>query len=388
MSGKIVKTSMRIRPGYGRPRSCRTLGYRTGNTQVRGAASRTCPPRRHRSHRAQRSRRHFLPRCRSRPSLLRRCRRRARSPWPAPPIRPGTGPGWRCSSRRRSLYLWGLGASGWANSFYSAAVQAGTKSWKAFFFGSFDAGELHHRRQAAGVAVGDGAVGAAVRRQRVEHPRARRRSKGVAAVGVLYATRASAGSAPAPGSSPALSLALTPVAALMFRFNNPDALLVLLLAGAAYAVTRALETAGTGWLRARRRARRLRVPDQDAAGVRRPARLRPRLPDRRADRRSWRRIWQHRARWAWRCSSRAGWWVAIVELVAGVEPALHRRLAEQQRARPDLRLQRLRPAHRQRDRAASAAAAATPARVGPDRLAADVQHRASAARSRGCCRRR
>ncbi len=37
------------------------------------------------------------------------------------------------------LYLWGLGASGWANSYYSAAVQAGTKSWKAFFFGSTDA---------------------------------------------------------------------------------------------------------------------------------------------------------------------------------------------------------------------------------------------------------
>ena len=36
------------------------------------------------------------------------------------------------------LYLWGLGASGWANSFYSAAVQAGSHSWKAFFFGSFD----------------------------------------------------------------------------------------------------------------------------------------------------------------------------------------------------------------------------------------------------------
>jgi len=26
------------------------------------------------------------------------------------------------------LYLWNLGASGWANSFYSAAVQAGTQS--------------------------------------------------------------------------------------------------------------------------------------------------------------------------------------------------------------------------------------------------------------------
>ena len=37
------------------------------------------------------------------------------------------------------LYIWGLGQSGWANSFYSAAVQAGTKSWRAFFFGSSDA---------------------------------------------------------------------------------------------------------------------------------------------------------------------------------------------------------------------------------------------------------
>ncbi|BDH57197.1 hypothetical protein MTP03_21360 [Tsukamurella sp. PLM1] len=36
-------------------------------------------------------------------------------------------------------YLWGLGKSGWANAFYSAAVQAGTVSWKAMFFGSSDA---------------------------------------------------------------------------------------------------------------------------------------------------------------------------------------------------------------------------------------------------------
>jgi 4-amino-4-deoxy-L-arabinose transferase-like glycosyltransferase len=37
------------------------------------------------------------------------------------------------------LYLWGLGASGYANTFYSAAVQAATRSWKALFFGSSDA---------------------------------------------------------------------------------------------------------------------------------------------------------------------------------------------------------------------------------------------------------
>ena len=37
------------------------------------------------------------------------------------------------------LYLWNLSASGWANSFYAAAVQAGTQNWTAFFFGSLDA---------------------------------------------------------------------------------------------------------------------------------------------------------------------------------------------------------------------------------------------------------
>jgi 4-amino-4-deoxy-L-arabinose transferase-like glycosyltransferase len=39
-----------------------------------------------------------------------------------------------------ALYTYDLSASGYANSFYSAAVQAGSKSWKAFFFGSLDAG--------------------------------------------------------------------------------------------------------------------------------------------------------------------------------------------------------------------------------------------------------
>ena len=31
------------------------------------------------------------------------------------------------------LYLWTLSASGWANDFYSAAAQAASQSWKAFF---------------------------------------------------------------------------------------------------------------------------------------------------------------------------------------------------------------------------------------------------------------
>ena len=38
------------------------------------------------------------------------------------------------------LYLWGLGSSGWANNYYAAAAQAGTQDWKAWLFGSLDAG--------------------------------------------------------------------------------------------------------------------------------------------------------------------------------------------------------------------------------------------------------
>jgi hypothetical protein len=37
------------------------------------------------------------------------------------------------------LSLWSLGWSGWANSFYSAAAQAGSQRCKAFFYGSSDA---------------------------------------------------------------------------------------------------------------------------------------------------------------------------------------------------------------------------------------------------------
>ena len=36
------------------------------------------------------------------------------------------------------LYLWNLSASGYANTFYAAAAQAGSQDWKAWFFGSLD----------------------------------------------------------------------------------------------------------------------------------------------------------------------------------------------------------------------------------------------------------
>src|SRR6185503_19476814 len=69
-----------------------------------------------------------------RPSLARRIWRPADQPAWARPALAGL------LLATAVLYLWGLGASGWANSFYSAAAQAGSESWKAFFFGSSDAG--------------------------------------------------------------------------------------------------------------------------------------------------------------------------------------------------------------------------------------------------------
>ncbi len=144
------------------------------------------------------------------------------------------------------LYLADLAASGYANSFYSAAVQAGSHSWKAFFFGSFDSSNfITVDKPPASLWVMDiSARLFGVSSWSILVPQA---LEGVLAVGLLYATVRRRFSAPAALLSAAV-FALTPVAALMFRFNNPDALLTLLLVGAAYAVTRALEGARTRWL--------------------------------------------------------------------------------------------------------------------------------------------
>ncbi|HEX7662741.1 MAG TPA: glycosyltransferase family 39 protein [Pseudonocardiaceae bacterium] len=144
------------------------------------------------------------------------------------------------------LYLVDLGASGWANSFYSAAVQAATTSWKAFFFGSSDAGNsITVDKTPASLWVMDlSARIFGVNAWSILVPQA---LEGVASVGLLYAAVRRVAT-PAAGLIAGATLALTPVAVLMFRFNNPDALLVLLLVAGAYAVTRAIERGSTRWL--------------------------------------------------------------------------------------------------------------------------------------------
>jgi 4-amino-4-deoxy-L-arabinose transferase-like glycosyltransferase len=144
------------------------------------------------------------------------------------------------------LYLWGLGASGWANAFYSAAVQAGTQSWRAMLFGSSDAASfITVDKPPASLWVMELCARIfGVSPWSILVPQA---LMGVATVGLLYlAVRRWA--TPGAGLVAGAVLALTPVATLMFRFNNPDALLVLLLTAAAYTTVRATERAGTRWL--------------------------------------------------------------------------------------------------------------------------------------------
>lgn len=143
-------------------------------------------------------------------------------------------------------YIWGLNQSEWSNSFYSAAVQAGTKSWKAFFFGSIDASNfITVDKPPASLWIMElSARIFGLNSWSILVPEA---LEGIACVWVLYMTIRRWFS-PLAALLAGLILAITPVAALMFRFNNPDALLVLLLTASAYFFTRALEKGKTKWL--------------------------------------------------------------------------------------------------------------------------------------------
>jgi 4-amino-4-deoxy-L-arabinose transferase-like glycosyltransferase len=178
---------------------------------------------------------------------------------PAPTGRPDAGPGdprwvrpafWGLLLVTAFTYLWDLGASSTANSFYAAAVQAGTQSWKALLFGSLDAANsiTVDKPPAALWVMGLSGRIFGFSSWSMLVPQA---LMGVASVALLYAAvRRWAG----PGAALAAGavLALTPAAVLMFRFNNPDALLVLLMTAAAYTTVRAVDgvasRAGTRWM--------------------------------------------------------------------------------------------------------------------------------------------
>lgn len=151
------------------------------------------------------------------------------------------------------LYLWGLGGAGWTNQYYAAAVQSGTQSWQALLFGSLDPQNFItvDKPPAAMWVMGLSGRIFGFNSWSMLAPEA---LMGVAAVALLvFTVRRWAG--PSAGLLAGLALAVTPVAAMMFRYDNPDALLTLVLVAAAYCTVRAVDasderwwSASTGWL--------------------------------------------------------------------------------------------------------------------------------------------
>ncbi|HEV7211747.1 MAG TPA: glycosyltransferase family 39 protein [Blastococcus sp.] len=173
-----------------------------------------------------------------------------------------------------TLYTVGLTASGWANSYYAAAAQAGAQSWRAMLFGGLDpSGGITVDKPPAALWLIDVSVRlfglsplailvpqavagvasvallyATVRRQALAldpRPETRRR-----AASVRHPSGGREARAAAIGLLAAAALAVTPVATLMARYDNPDELMLLLLVGAAYALTRSIgqPSGGGAWL--------------------------------------------------------------------------------------------------------------------------------------------
>src|SRR5919202_1448519 len=135
---------------------------------------------------------------------------------------------WGVMALAAVLNLWNLGANGWANTYYSAAVRSMSTSWHAFLYGSFDA---------AGVMTVDKAPLALWAQALM----------GIATVALAYdLTRRRFGRA--AGFTAGLVLELTPITVAISRHNIPNALLVLCCTGAVWCVVRGLEDGRTRWL--------------------------------------------------------------------------------------------------------------------------------------------
>ncbi|MBO0854899.1 MAG: glycosyltransferase family 39 protein [Nocardia sp.] len=133
------------------------------------------------------------------------------------------------------------------NSFYAAAAWSGSLSWKALLFGSLDPANFitvdkppvsQWVMGLSGQLFGFSSASMLI-------PQA---LMAVAAVALMYAAITRATGNRGAGLLAGAVLALTPVVALMFRFNNPDAVMVLLMTAAAYCTIRAMAHASARWL--------------------------------------------------------------------------------------------------------------------------------------------
>ncbi|WP_063064302.1 ArnT family glycosyltransferase [Nocardia violaceofusca] len=145
------------------------------------------------------------------------------------------------------MYLWNITVNGMGNQFYAGAAWAGSKNWEALLFGSLDPANFitvdkppvsQWVMGLSGRIFGFSSASMLV-------PQA---LMAVAAVALLYGAVRRITANHWMALLAGAALAMTPVAALMFRFDNPDAVMVLLMTAAAYATVRALDRASTTWL--------------------------------------------------------------------------------------------------------------------------------------------
>ena len=139
-----------------------------------------------------------------------------------------------------ALYLWNITINGMANSYYAAAAQAASVNWTAWLFGSLDAANFMSVDKPPTSTMIMGLFGRVFGfsswSMLLPHALA-----GVTTVALVYtAVRRWYGvkSALIAGAV----MALTPVAVLMFRFNNPDSFLTLFLTASAYAFLRTFDS--------------------------------------------------------------------------------------------------------------------------------------------------
>ncbi|MEV6736700.1 glycosyltransferase family 39 protein [Streptomyces sp. NPDC051104] len=169
------------------------------------------------------------------------------SPVAGPPHGPspdsGTAPRWSLPALlailalAAVLYSWNLSGSS-LNSFYSAAVLSGTQSWKAWFFGSLDAGNFLtvDKPPLALMVMGLSCRVFGFGTWQMMAPMI------VAALATIWILHSSVKRVWGHGAAAvaALVLALTPITVAINRDNNPDTLLVLLMVGAAALALRAV----------------------------------------------------------------------------------------------------------------------------------------------------
>ncbi|MFB7504574.1 glycosyltransferase family 39 protein [Streptomyces broussonetiae] len=168
------------------------------------------------------------------------------SPTPTPPdTGPERAPRWSLPALlaimllAAVLYTWNLSGSS-LNSFYSAAIYSGTQNWKAWFFGSLDAGNFLtvDKPPFADMVMSLSCRVFGFGTWQMMLPEV---TAGLGAIWILHSSvKRSFGHAAAAVA--ALVLALTPITVAINRDNNPDTILVLLMVGGAALALRATRT--------------------------------------------------------------------------------------------------------------------------------------------------